>query len=681
MRILLSWLEDFVEIRESLDALAEALTMAGLAVDEVDTTGGETVFELDITANRPDAMNHLGIAREISALYGRPLKRPATEIPEVDPPAAERAAIEILDPDLCARYSGRVALGVEVKASPPWMRKRIELCGIRSINNIADLTNYVLLEMGHPTHAFDLDLLADSKIIVRRARPGETLRTLDGVNRELGGEHLVIADGRRPVALAGVMGGEESEISGKTRNVLFEAAWFLPGSIRGTSRHFGIHTDASHRFERGADVEATAWAADRLASLLGKASPGSVLRGVVDTYARTIERPRILLRRSTLKRILGVDVPDEEVVRILAALEFPAEEREQGWEIAPPTHRLDVEREIDLVEEVARIHGYDKLPLHLPEGSAAPAEAPFAAEERVLRATARSLGYDETIAFTFISSAEAQQFGFGDPVPLRNPLSETQDVLRNTSVPSMLRALEWNLNRNETNVRLMEIGHLYRGGQGEYEEPHVLTLGATGLARPESIGDGGKPFDFYELKSDVEALLAHFDVRLSYEPTELPPYYLAGQAARAADDGRVLAYFGEVDPKSLEGRKIRQPAFIAEIFLDPLKKDSLKKDSLRRPHYEVLPRVPAVHRDFSLFVPEGTAFRDIRAAVGEPQFLVTLEPWEVFRGAQVPDGFYSLLLRAAWQKMTESLTDEEVNGYAERLLSTLADKLKIRQRV
>ena len=675
MRILLSWLEDFVEIRESPDELAHALTMAGLAVDEVDTADGETVFEFDITANRPDALNHLGIAREISALYGRPLKRPAAEVPEMDPPACERAAIEIADADLCARYSGRVALGVEVKPSPEWLRNRIELCGIRSINNIADLTNYVLLEMGHPTHAFDLDLLEESKIIVRRAQPGETLRTLDGGDRKLAADHLVIADGQRPVALAGVMGGEETEISGKTRNVLFEAAWFEPGTIRRTSRHFAMHTDASHRFARGADVSATAWAADRLAALLGEVSPGSVLRGVVDTYARKIERPAIVLRRAALKRILGIDVPDEEVLRILMALEFPAEAQDEGWQVALPTHRLDVEREIDLIEEVARIYGYGRLPSRLPAGATTPVAAAFAAEEKAARATANALGYDETIALSFISSGEARQFGRGEPVALRNPLSETQDVLRNTSVPSMLRALEWNLNRNETSVRLMELGRLYRGGKGEYDEPRVLTLGATGLAAPESIGHAGRPFDFYELKSDVEAVLANFDVRPSYETADLPPYYVAGRAARVADDGQVLGYFGEVDPQSIEGRKIRQPAFVAEIFLDPL-----KKDSLRRPKHQALPRVPAVHRDFSLFVPEGTAFEDIRTAVGEPEFLVSLEPREVFRGEQVPDEFYSLLLRAAWQKRAESLTDEEVNGYAEQLLATLTGKLKVRQR-
>ena len=675
MRILLSWLEDFVEIRESPNELAETLTMAGLAVDAVETADGETVFELDITANRPDAMNHFGVAGEIAALYRRPLKRPATDVPETDPPVAERAAIEIWDSDWCARYSGRVALGVEIKPSPGWLRRRIEQCGVRSINNVADLTNYVLLEMGHPTHAFDLDLLEDSKIIVRRAKSGETLRTLDGEDRKLTGDHLVIADGKRPVALAGVMGGEDTEISATTRNVLLESAWFQPGSIRRTSRHFGMHTDASHRFERGADVGATVRAVDRIASLLGRVSPGSVLRGVLDPYPHKMACSRILLRRSTLKRILGIDIPDDDVLRILAALGFPTVAKPEGWEMVSPTHRLDVGREIDVVEEVIRIHGYGRLPLRLPAGAMAPAEAPFAAEEKSIRATARSLGYDETIAYAFISSAEARQFSSSDPVALRNPLSETQDVLRNTSVPSILRALEWNLNRNETNVRLMEIGRLYRAGKGEYEEPRILTLGVTGLARPESIGDAGKPFDLYELKSDVEAVLARFDVKPSYETMDLPAYYLAGHAARVTDDGQVLAYLGEVDPESLQGRKIRQSVFVAEIFLD-----TITRSSLRGPRYQPLPRVPAVHRDFSLLVPEGTAFQDIRSAVGEPEYLVRLEPREVFRGEQVPAGFYSLLLRAAWQKMTESLTDQEVNRYAEQLVAALTDRLKIQQR-
>lgn len=677
MRILVSWLRDFVEIPESPGGLAEALTMAGMAVDAVTEEEGEAVLEMDITSNRPDAMNHFGVAREVSAIFRRPLQSPRIEVPEGDPPAESRASIEILDADLCPRYSARVALGVTVKPSPDWMRKRLELCGIRSINNIADLTNYVLLELGHPTHAFDLELLEGSKIVVRRAKAGEVLRTLDGIDRKLLDSHLVIADAHRPVALAGVMGGLETEISDSTANILIESAWFQPASIRRTARHFGMHTEASHRFERGADVEATVWAADRIATLLGDVSPGTVLRGILDAYPLRQERAALHLRRLSLARLLGVAGLEREVEPILASLGFETKAAEDGWDVKPPSYRLDVEREIDVIEEIARVYGYGRIPSRLPATSTPPSDAPFAKEQAQLSALARSLGYDETIGYAFISSGEAKRFGNWEPVRLKNPLTEHQDVMRNTAVPSMIRALEWNLNRNESSVRLVEAGRLYRRENGSYREPNVMTLGATGLARPETLEDPGKPFDFYEIKADVTALLMLFDIPNPVcEARETPPYYLAGHCARLVNDGKVLAYLGELDPRALREWKIRQPIFLAEIFLDPL-----AELSLRRLHYRPLPRVPGVHRDFSLLVPEGISFGDIRTAVGSQPGLVSLEPKEVFRGPQVPEGRYSLLLRAVWQKPEESLTDEEVNDYAREIVNGLSKKLGIEQRV
>jgi phenylalanyl-tRNA synthetase beta chain len=676
MRILLSWLRDFVEIRESPDDLADALTMAGMTVETVTEVDGETTFEMDLTSNRPDALNHFGMAREVAAIYRRPLKAPEISVPETDVPAQSKASVEILDPDLCPRYSARVLLGVEVKPSPAWMSRRLELCGIRSINNIADLTNYVLLELGHPTHAFDLDLLSGSKIVVRRAQPGEILRTLDGVDRTLAAEHLVIADARRPVALAGVMGGLETEISDSTRNVLIEAAWFQPSSVRRTARQFGMHTEASHRFERGADVAATAWAADRIAGLLGSISAGAVLHGLIDAYPGRAERPSIALRRASLRRLLGVDIPGSEVEPILRALGFTAEPSEEGWSVRPPSYRLDVEREIDLIEEVARIFGYDRFPPRLPEVRTAPRSIAFREEEKQLRQTARALGYDEIVSYSIISSAEAEQFGSWEPVRLKNPLNDLLDVMRNSAVPPMLKAIEWNLNRNESNPRLMEMGRLYRSEDGSYSEPRVMTLGASGLSRPASLGDPGKPLDFFDLKADVTALLAPFDlVSPAWEDRELPAYYQPGKAARGVSDGKLLARVGQLAPQVAEERKIRQPVFLAEIFLEPL-----AEVSLRRLGHRPLPRVPAVERDFSLLVPEGIRFAEIRSAVGRQPHLASLEPVEIFRGAQVPAGRYSLLLRAAWQKPDENFTDDEVNKYAQQIMQSLTRKLGIEQR-
>jgi phenylalanyl-tRNA synthetase beta chain len=676
MRILLSWLEEFVDIPEYPDVLAHELTMAGLAVDAVNEERGETLFELDITSNRPDAMNHFGVAREIAAIFQRPLRPPKIEVSESDPAGSSRAAIEILDSDLCPRYSGRVVLGVEVKPSPDWMRRRLELCGVRSINNIADLTNYVLLELGHPTHAFDLDLLDESKIVVRRAQRGELLRTLDGVDRTLSPEHLVIADAMRPVALAGVMGGLESEISDSTRNVLIESAWFDPGSIRRTSRHFGMHTEASHRFERGADPQATVWAADRIAGLLSQVSPGSILRGCLDAHPKPHTPPVITLRQRAIERLLGLAVPENDVDRILRALGFVLTPADGGWQVQAPSYRLDINREVDVIEEIARIYGYEKFAPQLPALPVAAENAPLSEEEARLRTVARLLGYDETVGYSFISASEAEEFGAWPAVQLRNPVSELWDVMRNSSIPTMIRALEWNLNRNESNVRLVEVGRLYRAENGGYHEPPVLTLGATGLAQPRTFSAPGKPYDFYEFKADVAQLLAAFEIhQWSFEPRELPPYYAAGRSARAVADGVVVAWLGELDPKRAAARKIRQPVFVAEIQLE-----HLYKMSLRRPQHRALSRVPPVFRDFSLLVPDAVRFEEVRAAVGLHPELTGLEPVEVFRGAQVAPGHYSLLLRATWQRAAESFTDDEINKRAEQIVQDLRKKLGVELR-
>ena len=674
MRILYSWLRDYVDIPEPPEELADVLTMAGMAVDEIVEEDGETVFEVEITANRPDAMNHLGIAREVAAVRNRPLRPPVVEVPEVEPAASTRAAIEINAPELCTRYAGRVVTDVEVKPSPEWMAKRLELCGIRAINNIADITNYVLLESGQPTHAFDLDLLGQNKIIVRTALPGERLQTLDGVDRALSDDHLVIADAARPVALAGVMGGLDTEISGKTRNVLIESAWFQPSSVRKTARQFGMHTEASHRFERGADVGATVAAANRIAAFLAELSSGSVLKGVIDIYPSPADRATIRLRRKRLKQIVGASIPDAEVVRILAALGFAVSAADEGWDLTPPTARLDVSREIDLIEEVVRIYGYGRIANTLPKASVPPDDPPERRAANELRSAARSLGYSETVALSFMNSADAARYGRWKAVPLKNPLTELQDVMRNSAVPAMLRALAWNLNRGEHDVRLFEIGRLYRSTSDGHEEPAVLTLGATGSARPASLGDPGKALDFYDLKADVSALLGAFAADLGFDTEALPPYYRQGVSARITRGTEVLGFLGEVDPQSIPEEKLRQEVWIAEVLLDPL-----FAASLPMARHKALPKVPGIHRDLSLLVPEGTTFAKIAAAVGKPEHLVSIEPREIFRGKQVTAGRYSLLLRTVWRKPMESLTDEEVNAFTERVVEKLT-ALGIEQR-
>jgi phenylalanyl-tRNA synthetase beta chain len=671
MRILLSWLREFVDVPESPRELAHALTMAGLTVEGVVEEQGETIFEMDITTNRPDAMNHLGVAREAAAVLGRRVREPEIRFREDSRAATSAASIEIVDPDLCPRYTGRVAVGVKVGYAPDWMRRRLELCGIRSIHNVADITNYVLLEGGHPTHAFDLHTLHGARIVVRRAAAGERLQTLDGVERTLQPHHLVIADADRAVALAGVMGGAETGISLITREVLIESAWFDPASIRRTARQLGMHTEASHRFERGADIEAAPRANDRIAGLLEELAGATVLAGMIDVYPKKPAPRTLRLRRPEVRRHLGVDLPPEEMDRILRALGFAVE----GDQVTPPPWRLDVEREIDVIEEIARIWGYERFPLRLPEWGGRGEPPSRRRPEQRVRETARSLGYDEAVTYTFVSAAEAERFGSWPAAPVRNPLSELHGYLRNSAVPGLLRAVEWNLNRGERDVRLFEVGRLYRPAGQEFREPPVLAMAATGLTRPPGWNDVGKPYDVYELKSDVLKVVEIFAAEPRVAAETPGSYYRAGHSGRVLIDGQEAARWGQIDPALAAERKIRQPVFIAEVWLD-----RLYELPLREPRCRPLPRVPAVDRDFSLLLPQGTRFEQIVEAAGQREYLVRLEPMEIFRGGQVPAGKYSLLLRAVWQREDASLTDEQVNEYSRALVEALRQKLGAEQR-
>src|ERR1019366_3359633 len=366
MKISINWLKEFVDIATDPRQLKSDLTMIGLNTESFVQVGDDWVLNVEVTTNRPDCLSHYGVARELATLYRLPLKRVEVVVKEAGAPALAAATIEIADPDLCARYCGRVIREIAVGPSPDWLVKRLEAVGQRSINNVADVTNYVLMELGHPLHAFDLSRLKQKKIIVRRAKPGEPLETLDGVARTLTGENLVIADGERPVALAGVMGGQDSAISSSTHSVLLESAWFEPVSIRRTSKSQGLHTEASHRFERGADIEMAPLALDRAAALIQELAGGEILEGMIDVYPQPAPRPALLLRRSEIARILGTDVAGEEVERLLRGLGFRTElGGSEGWRVSLPSFRLDVSREIDLIEEVARHVGYDRLPARL----------------------------------------------------------------------------------------------------------------------------------------------------------------------------------------------------------------------------------------------------------------------------------------------------------------------------
>ena len=670
MKLSPSWMREFVDLPVDDRQLADDLTLAGVAVESVSGDGAETTFEMEITTNRPDAMNHYGVAREASALYDVPLRPITPVLPRSVP--AEPFPIEIVNKSDCSRYTARIIRGVTIQASPEPIAKRLFSVDQRPINNAADASNYTLWEMGHPTHAFDLDLLEGGKLIVRRAFSGEKLKTLDGVERALSPEDLVIADANKPVALAGVMGGFDTMITEKTKNILIESAWFDPVAIRKSSRRHGLHTDASHRFERGADFGATSLACARVAQRILESAGGALQGSEIDVVARSLDQAPVALRPSQVQRILGEALSVEEILRILRRLGFellpePGEEVEFTAHI--PSWRLDIEREIDLIEEIARLHGYDKFANTLPSYTGAVVDRPDAKKDQKLRSSLLALGYNETISLTFISHEDAERFGESPVIELENPLSEEASVMRTSLVPGMLNMLAYNLNRGSDEVRLFEAGNVFeRVGKRSVELKRVC-LGLTFPPSAKSAqGWGTQSGLFFDLKGDVENLLRPFQCKSLAYDAQVAQYYHPGRAARAVMDGVMVAQFGQMDAEVAAARKLRQDVWIAELYLD-----QLYKHGLREVRYRALPRFPAVERDFSFVFEDAVVFEKIRQAVASLQLRELREfmPVEIFRGGSVPAGSYSLLLRAAFQSSERTLREEEVAQWSAQIMKAL----------
>jgi phenylalanyl-tRNA synthetase beta chain len=663
MKISPTWLREFVDLKVETKKLAEDLTAAGLAVELISGVGDSLVFDMEITTNRVDAMNHYGVARECSAIYDLDLRSIETKLPAGKGKA--KFAIELPDPQGCARYTAQIIRGMRIAPSPARIARRLEMVEARPINNGVDASNYTLIEIGHPTHAFDLDTLAGGKIIVRRARAGETLKTLDGVERKLHPDDLVIADAVKPVALAGVMGGFDTMITDKTRNILIESAWFDPVSIRLTARRHGMHTDASHRFERGADWGATPLACRRVAQLILETGGGQLEGELIDAIGRRITPPAVHLRRSEVHRILGQDIPEKDALRILRRLGFEASKQT----VQIPTWRLDVEREIDLIEEIARIYGYNRFPNTLPAFAGGVIETPDAPKDATLRSALLALGYHEAVSLSFISAAEAQQFSTATPVPLENPISEEAAVMRTSLVPSMVNMLAYNLNRGVNDVRLFEAGNVYQFVGTDTEEHKQITIGATGHAIAADVHQQGRSYSFFDLKGDVETLLAKFQhSSLYFDANNAPPYYHPHRYARAVLDGGRVARLGQLHPEVAAAGKMRQDVYLAEIYLD-----RLYRHGLRPLWYEPISRYPAVDRDFSFLFENAITFERIRAAVDGLRIaeLRSFWPVEIFRGGAVPAGQYSVLLRAEFQSVERTLRDDEVALWANRIIQAL----------
>src|SRR5271163_4655146 len=571
MKISPHWLRDFVDLPVDYARLADELTLAGVAVEGISGEGDNTVFEMEITTNRPDAMNHYGVAREASALYDLPLRPIESKLPPSQ--GKSEVTIEIQEPELCARFTGREIRGAAVKPSPSHIAGRLQLLDQRPISNAVDATNYVLWESGKPTHVFDLDLLEGRRLIIRKAQAGETLKTLDGVERKLSTEDLVVADAKNPVGLAGVMGGFDTMITERTKNILIESAWWDPVTVRRMSKRHGIHTDASHRFERGADFESTIPSTNRVAELILASGGGTLVGDVIDVIAHKLDLAPVELNLREVHRILGKKLSTIEISRILTHLGFAmVPGGEDKYLIHIPSWRLDIEREIDIVEELARLHGYDKFPNSLPAYSGEVRDLPDAHKDARLRSSLLALGYNEAISLTFISKEDARRFSSAPELDLANPLSDEASVMRTSLVPSMLNMLAYNLNRGSDSVRLFEAGNVFEASGADSKsvekalEMKRISIGATGnvdagVVHGLAPGAAARPFSFFDLKGDVENLLSSFNHWTLYYDAHTADYYHPGRSARAVLDGATVAQFGQIHPDVATARKLRQDIF------------------------------------------------------------------------------------------------------------------------
>ncbi len=675
MKISPHWLRDFVDLPVDYSRLADELTLAGVAVEGISGEGNNTVFEMDITTNRPDAMNHYGVAREASALYDLPLRPIEPKLP----PSQSRSevTIDVQEPDLCPRFTAREIRGATIKPSPPHIAGRLQLLDQRPISNAVDATNYVLWESGKPTHVFDLDLLEGRRLIIRKAQSGETLKTLDGVERQLSTDDLVVADAKKPVGLAGVMGGFDTMITERTKNILIESAWWDPVTVRRMSKRHGLHTDASHRFERGADFESTVVSTNRVAELILN-SGGTLIGDVIDVIARQLDLAPVELDQREVQRILGEKLSTLEISRILTRLGFTMlPGSEDTYLVHIPSWRLDIEREIDIVEELARLHGYDKFANTLPSYSGEVRDLPDAQKDARLRSSLLALGYNEAISLTFISKEDARRFSTAPELDLANPLSDEASVMRTSMVPSMLNMLAYNLNRGTDNVRLFEAGNVFEasGKKAMPLELKRISIGATGNVDAEVVrglvsGAASRPFSFFDLKGDIETLLAPFSQWALYFDPQTADYYHPGRSARAVLDGATVAQFGQIHPDVAAARKLRQDVFVAEIYLD-----QLYQHDLREVRYEALPRFPAVERDFSFVFDDGVEFEKIHQSViglGIAE-LRSFVPIELFRGEKVGAGRYSILMRAKLQSSERTLRDDEVAQWSGQIAKALEE--------
>ena len=689
MNISYNWLKDLVEISLSPNDLAKKLTDAGLAVEGIHEAGDDYVFDIDLTSNRGDCLSHLGVAREISVITNRELR--TTNSLQSAISNQQSALVKIEDADLCHRFTARVIRGVKIAPSPEWLVKRLEAVGERSINNVADITNFVMHELGNPMHSFDFNKLAENRIVVRRARAGETIKTLDEVERRLDETMLAICDAEKPIAVGGVMGGFDSSITESTTDVLLEVAYFKRESIRQTSRNLKLSTEASHRFERGVDIENLTRASNRATELICELAGGTAGE-FVDVYPTPYAQPEIHSKdiQYAVKRLTGLEVEFEDISRILNALGLESRIAPEARVFVAPTWRHDLHIEEDLVEEVARIVGYDNIGEELPPAFGAGEYQPNETRKFHLRQTLSSLGFDEALSYSFIDSRFDETFGLIPGfvhenldekfVTLQDSIIEGAVRMRPSLLTGLLDAVRTNLNFQNRNLRLYEIGKVFSASEKENELPNereLFALVVTGGETFENKAMALREFDFYDAKGALEAALGATNAPdLDFRPANVK-HLRKGQSAEITLGGKAVGSIGRLADEIAQSYKFRQPVYVAEIDLETILNE--KEQTVL---YHPLPVYPSVERDVSVLVKRALAFSEIKRAIESQGFelLRKVEFVDVYEGKGVADDEHSLTVRFVYRSDERTLIESEVESVHSRILKALENDFGAKQR-
>jgi phenylalanyl-tRNA synthetase beta chain len=678
MLISYNWLRELTGTKLSAEEIRDRLTNVGLAVDAVESRGDDSVLDVEVPSNRGDCLSHAGIARELAVSERSKVQSPKSKVQDFSGKTGDFTSVEISDPDLCPRYAARIVRGVKIAPSPAWLVKKLESLGQRPINNVADITNYVLHELGQPLHAFDFAKLAEHRIVVRRAVAGEKITTLDGVERNLDKEMLVIADAQKPVAVAGVMGGEESEISNTTVDVLIESAYFNSGSVRRTARKLGLQTEASHRFERNIDPEGVLAAQERCVALICEIAGGTATEDALDVYPKRFESRSVNLRPARVEAITSLKVDESEMKRILSGLGFqPNTDEEAVRTYKIPSWRHDVAIEEDLVEEIARHTGYDNIKTALPPAQSAGEYHTTETRKRKLRRALVACGYDEAIDFSFIEATNDFDLipAFGEAanaVTLTNPIIEEASSMRQTLLPGLLSSIRHNLNQGIRDVCIFETGRVFAAVAGELpDEREAFALVATGGVMEAGRAESARQVAFFDLKGVVEAAIDAMNLPPPTFTAEAVKHLRAGQSAAISAGGVKLGTIGRLGEAIAGSHKFRQAVYVAELDLTAL------LELPERPVlYSKLARFPSIVRDVSLLVDRPVTLKDLTSAAENQaaDYFVGVTFVGTYEGEGIADHQRSVTLRFEYRAPDRTLRDEEIDAVHWPLVESLKEK-------